>query len=746
MKHNKDLKAMNSIKRSFLPLITSKHVFSTHDLYRFLLYGLLSSLCLLQACDDTGKSTNPMQDEDMQGSTGGSTATSDMAMAGNDNDGCPQKYRCNAATNNRERCTQGIWSDDPCDDGLRCQAEGECIMESSCTPGTTRCVNSYTLANCNDEGQWEDFACQGSCQDNETSAACQEAECIPGARICQNRDTVIECNAAGSDYRIVERCRGDQTGQECSRGECTPLCVLNEKVKTNIGCDYWAADLDNAFVQGYQGFLDAANAPFAVVVSNPSESYTGEVSVYDHDGIIDQAILPPLGLHIFSLPRKDIDGTILDFLAYRVRSSIPIIAYQFNPLENEEVFSNDASLLLPSHVLGKEYLVMTREQSFDRLRGYVTIVGISEEATQVTVTVSAPTQEGPIGMIPALEPGESYTTTLSAFEVLSLQTRAPGADLTGTRVVANSPVVVFGGSEAANVPNTNHCVNINPMSGEGVCEADTDVVCSSNYDCNEAGLNTCCADHLEQQMFPINTWGRHYIATKSFDRNLEKDYWRILASEDNTKVETIPPFIEIPNLNAGEWFEFGSREHFEIISDKPVMVGQFLAGEHAPNPNVRGGYEVGDARIGDPAFLLSVPNAQFRQDFVFLAPNKYALDYVSIIAPLDTEVYFDDRPVENWEPVGESLMWQVSRFPIADGVHLLVADKPVGVLVYGYDSYVSYGYPAGLNLNVVDPETGDAIDMQAGNNNPQAGTEAGNEADTEAGNESQAGSMAGNSP
>ena len=35
---------------------------------------------------------------------------------------------------------------------------------------------------------------------------------------------------------------------------------------------------------------------------------------------------------------------------------------------------------------------------------------------------------------------------------------------------------------------------------------------------------------------------------------------------------------------------------------------------------------------------------------------------------------------------------------------------PLGVTVYGYDDYVSYGYPGGLNLDVVDPETGDAVE------------------------------------
>ena len=33
-----------------------------------------------------------------------------------------------------------------------------------------------------------------------------------------------------------------------------------------------------------------------------------------------------------------------------------------------------------------------------------------------------------------------------------------------------------------------------------------------------------------------------------------------------------------------------------------------------------------------------------------------------------------------------------------DGVHRLEADAPVGLLVYGFDSFVSYGYVGGTNL------------------------------------------------
>lgn len=688
-----------------------------HIAHRALLSGYYLAVCLVfalggLACDDTQEAVT------MKGGETAGAESEDQGVSGELTSGeveptCLAPYRC-SESGARERCSAGVYEEDPCGEGAECQGEGECVTVGSCIAGASRCVDDANLEVCSAELEWESTPCDGGCvedeESGETVARCAEPLCVPGQRICGDRDTVVECNASGSAFTTAERCQGRSTGQQCDRGACVPLCVLSEKVKTNIGCDYWAVDLDNAFVQGRDGFLDAASAPFAVVVSNPHPDYTGVVSVYDNERLVDEAILPPLGLHIFNLPRRDVEGTTLVPYAYRIRSGIPIIAYQFNPLDNEEVFSNDASLLLPSHVVGDDYLIMTREQSFDRLRGYFTVVGINDEPTTVTVTVSAPTSSGPVGEIPALSAGESYTVTLNAFDVLSLQTGTPGADLTGSRVTSDRPVVVFGGSEAANVPNTNHCVNIDPRSGQGVCEYDGETVCNDNYDCNTAFFNVCCADHLEQQLFPVMTWGNYYVATKSFDRGLENDYWRILASQDNTKVETIPEVAEIPTLNAGEWYEFGSREHFEIISDKPISVGQFLAGEHAPGPNVRGGLEPGDAGTGDPAFILAVPTAQFREDFVFLAPDKYAFDYVSVIAPISAQVFFDDLPVEVWEPVGESLMWQVARFPIGDGVHLLISDEPVSAIVYGYDEYVSYGYPGGLNLNVVDPETGMAMD------------------------------------
>ena len=540
--------------------------------------------------------------------------------------------------------------------------------------------------------------------------------CVPGGRLCRNDDEVWQCDDTGANMVLYQDCNGPATGQVCTNGACVRLCDLAAKWDSYMGCDYWGADLDNAYVDNGKVY-DAQGKPFAIVVSNPHPTYPAEVTIYRWDeasgqeqvvpgepfdeedtGESDPAKsfptepIPPGGLRIFRLPRRDVNGTVQAPLAYHVRASIPVTAYQFNPLENEEVYSNDASLLLPSNVLGTYYWVMTREQSFAYLRGYLAVVAANPGATEVSITVTAPTL---VGDVAHLEPGDSITRTLHQYDVLAIETDAIGADLTGSLVYASKPVAVFGGSEASNAPNTNHC------APSGVCEWDMETPCEGNADCSS--FNTCCADHLEQQLFPVETWGRHYLCAKSFDRGMEKDVWRVIASEPGTQVTTLPVQVDIPVLNAGEWVDFESDEHFELVATKPVMVGQFLAAERAPGP----GKQDGDAGIGDPAFILVVPEEQFRQETVFLAPDKYELDYVTVVARHATNVAFDGAPIDpgEWEDMGSGEV-KVARFAVTDGVHRVDSSQPVGVYVYGYDSFVSYGYPAGLDLKPInqDPE------------------------------------------
>src|SRR5690606_18622330 len=134
--------------------------------------------------------------------------------------------------------------------------------------------------------------------------------------------------------------------------------------------------------------------------------------------------------------------------------------------------------------------------------------------TNVTVTVTARTLQGakPDGTpIPALNKGESRTFKLEQFDVLTLLTDELDGELTGSEVVADQLISVFGGTEASSVPQT----YVDPQTGM-----------RTQY--------TCCGDHLEQQLYPVNTWGVKYHAAKSHPRNGERDYWRVMARQENT--------------------------------------------------------------------------------------------------------------------------------------------------------------------------------------------------------------------
>ena len=104
--------------------------------------------------------------------------------------------------------------------------------------------------------------------------------------------------------------------------------------------------------------------------------------------------------------------------------------------------------------------------------------------------------------------------------------------------------------------------------------------------------------------------------------------------------------------------------------------------------------------LGDPAMILVPPVAQYRSEMLFLVPNHYVVNYVSIVVSAQSNVTLDGTiiPVESFTALGDS-GYVVARLPVEAGVHHLVSTAPAGVTVIGYDKDVSYGYPAGMNLS-----------------------------------------------
>jgi len=517
------------------------------------------------------------------------------------------------------------------------------------------------------------------------------------------------CDPSGAGWQDYDDCGAKEGGLSCFHGVCIDPCSDDFKFNTNMGCEYWAADLDQTDEGG------SNNSPYAIVVSNPGTTAATTVTLYKNGSESEVVEVAPQQLHIFNLDPHNVDGTLQAQRAFRIKATRPIIAYQFNPLENVGVFSNDASMLIPQNSLGTHYRVLGWPERTGGLKGYVTIVG-TEVDTEVTFTSSATTGAG--GGVPALVAGGSFTATLQPFEVLSFETNGTEQDLTGSVIDSSKPVAVFSGHECANVPYASGCTN-------GKCDSQPLWSCGGPDDCPVV----CCCDHLEEQIIPVSAWGKTYVGARSYRRNNEPDYWRVVASVDMTHVSVDPPVASVPQLMAGEVYEFKAIDSFVLSADQPVLMGQFLASEHAPNsfvgtcgesqlfPGLGFGecthtgdpcltdaecgdsLEPGDAGIGDPAFVLSVPIEQLRDDYVFLAPDKYANDYVSVYAEQGTSITMDGQSIDGqpWHNITGT--WRQVTILVPDGVHRMEGTAPFGVMVHGFDEYVSYGYPAGMNVS-----------------------------------------------
>jgi hypothetical protein len=199
--------------------------------------------------------------------------------------------------------------------------------------------------------------------------------------------------------------------------------------------------------------LDAQHSPFAIVVSNP-QAVPVEVTVAAPDGMaITQQVAA--GQVKAIVPQQEgiadlsLDGTGQAKRAYKLTSTQPIVAYQFNPLDNVEVFSNDASLLIPRPAFGEDYYAITwptlgRRQgipSAHDYHGYVTVVAWQDntriEVTPTAAVLASATQ-------PAIPANTPATFTLGAFDTLNLEAQGPGGDLTGTRIRAIDGTATFG--------------------------------------------------------------------------------------------------------------------------------------------------------------------------------------------------------------------------------------------------------------------------------------------------------------
>jgi hypothetical protein len=277
--------------------------------------------------------------------------------------------------------------------------------------------------------------------------------------------------------------------------------------------------------------------------------------------------------------KNALTSRLVDDGAFLIEVDVPVFAYQYSPLVFEKdgtySYTNDASLLLPEHTLTGQYRVGSwptfGTESTPR-QGFVTIVAIDDD-TEVTLIASGRTHGGDIA---ALEGGQSQTFMLDRGDVAQVLSYAPTgpltsgfffpvcenddglgvletngsgsycllpqADLTGSRVVANKSVAVFAGHSCAYVPFARQA-----------------------------------CDHLEEQLFPVETWGSQLVVTAPRHPSGDgkaKTLIRIVADTDGTEITLIPALLPPVTLSAGAFVEIDTDEDF-LVNAGTARVGVF---------------------------------------------------------------------------------------------------------------------------------------------------------------------------
>ncbi|HTJ82002.1 MAG TPA: IgGFc-binding protein [Polyangiaceae bacterium] len=536
------------------------------------------------------------------------------------------------------------------------------------------------------------------------------AECNPGQKTCVGNE-VHECGADGKpNGPIVETCDVG-AGMTCSLGACKTACQVAEDTPTNVGCEFWAVDLDQQ-----DGLNDPASVPWGLAISNVGDT-DANVTIELNDGAPGAAqqisvipngnfTVPKNTLYALNMPTRELDcgtvpndynspGTCLSSRAFRVTSSSPVVIYQFNVFEN--AYSNDASLLIPTHSLGQQYRVLgwgaghpikiPQFPMFGVDRSYITIVG-TEPGTTVTVHPSWKIKGNP--PIAATPANGEIIVTLGPFDVLNLETDDGStsddpktiADLSGSFVFSDKPIAVFSGTESTGAPGAFDNVPSYP---------------------GHSSDDSCCLDHLEDQMFPLESLGSKYVIARSPVRSTsgwrEPDVIRFVGGAEPSTITTdLPePGFQSFTIQPGEVKTTYAQDNFTAVGDKPFIVGQLLVSQ---------GY-VDGTYIGDPALTTFPPVDQYRTEYLLLTPGSWDQNWVVITAEVGSNITIDGAaPVGcTVEPAGtiEGKTYESRRCPMPTdfGAHAMSSDKAFGITAYGYGSAGSYAVAGGADLKKI---------------------------------------------
>jgi fibronectin type 3 domain-containing protein len=366
------------------------------------------------------------------------------------------------------------------------------------------------------------------------------------------------------------------------------------------------------------------------------------------------------------------EDTVAD-LGIRVTSDNPISVRAVHYVSA----GTDGYLALPVTALGTQYTILayeaqaTTDDNFGIAEHFPSQMAVVATAANTAVTITPSVRTGdpanPASQRPALEP---FTITLhegQTYQVMAytLDADSSEADLTGTTVVADKPIAVFGGSLLSSVP----------------------------------GLASWPAsNHLVEQIPPTERWGTRFL-TVSLATRTGGDTFKIVVARNNTHLAVSGSGLSFPTLHRGDYVKVNLNDMKEIVADKPILVAQ-VSNSRAfdlPPTNIN----------ADPSLLFVPAVTQYMPAFAFSTPDaEFLVNYANLVVPSTQAAAGDvllngtSIPASEFSAIGGT-GYAGARIPLTLATTYTLTSASgtgFGAYFYGYDDYDAYSLPVGLDL------------------------------------------------
>ncbi len=538
---------------------------------------------------------------------------------------------------------------------------------------------------------------------------------------------------------VVSTCPPDQG---CNAGKCIAACQAAAASKGSVGCDYvvstpafyypdkppcfavfvannWPKDVNVSVTRGGTTYdvtkFGRIAQPGSPATSWPAVPSTGippgDVAVlfmsHDPQSVNFDPLTCPITPAISQANGTAVPGSNSSAsnvtargVAFHISTDIPVTMYDILPYGGATSYLPSAELIFPTSAWGTNYLGIVPARGTVGFPQWGQLVAMTDN-TQVTVL---PNVALPSGTNVSAAPANAQTIyTLNAGDFIQWQ---DSGEMSGTVISSTNPVGFVGGT---------------------------------TYDCYSSSTSTgggC--DSAHQQIPPVSAMGSEYViapyTTRMLSLQLESEKYRIVGAVAGTTLAYDPPVSGAPaSLIEGQVVDFEAKGGFVVKSQDPqhpffisqLMTGCMVTGGSRTGCSAAAISKFGSCCLGDEEYVIMVPPAQFLQKYVFFTDPTYPTTNL-VVTREKTNAGFQDvtldcvgSPLTGWTPIDSSGKYEFTNIDLVragtkngqcdNGPHVATSTGPFGLMVWGLDSFSSYGYPAGGNVapinSVVLPPT-----------------------------------------